>query len=163
MEFSPFIRQACQACMGSHLWKLLRNYRSQLLGQKSEGICDAVVCDPTFPSLIQTFTSVCQGGFWFLIFLLKVPPLLCSCRHPHNLPVEVQERAGSKCGQNWVSLLYSTASHLKPCSPGDYQSCFSCLITVKPFLLAERGNVSFSACNDSCCHCTRTLCVSSSG
>ncbi|KAM6375270.1 uncharacterized protein FN964_001508 isoform 1-T1 [Alca torda] len=101
-----------------------------------------------------------QGGFWFLIFPLKVPPLLCSCRHPHNSPVEVKQRAGSKCGQNWVSLLYSAASHLKPCSPGDYQSCFSCLITVKPFLLAECGNVSFSACNDSCCHCTRALCSS---
>lgn len=60
---------------------------------------------PTFPSLVWTFTSVCQGGFCFLSFPLQVPPLLSSCRHPHNLPVQAKEWAGSKCGRIWVSLL----------------------------------------------------------
>lgn len=69
---------------------------------------------PTFPSLVWTFSAVCQGGFCFLSFPLQVPPLLSSCRDPHNSPVEVKERAGSKHGRIWVSLLSCQSSEALP-------------------------------------------------
>lgn len=100
---------------------------------------------PTFQSL-WTFTSVCQGGFWFLSLPLQVSPLVCSCRHPHDSPVEEKERAGSKCGRIWVSLFYSAASYLKPCSPGDYQSVLFRLLNHSETFLVDRMWECFLQC-----------------
>lgn len=146
-----------QPCLGTHCQKLLGNYRTQLLGQRGRGGGVVMWSHSAFLPLFWAFTSVCQGGFCSLGFTLQISLLLSSCECSCK-PLWRQRRGFALSMAEFGFLFCLAASHLKPCSSGDYQSCFSCLVTVKSFILTECENVSFGASNDFSCHWTRALC-----